>query len=206
MTESPLKRAYSLASTQEARDLYADWADSYDQTFGDAFGYAAPAKIASIFNDLTDGDTPVLDVGAGTGLLAEHLTVGPVDALDLSPEMLTVAEQKGRYRNLIEADLNLPLDCPDAAYGGVTSSGTFTHGHVGPGCLSELLRITRPGGLFVCGTVPAVFDGMGFGSRLAGLVAHEMITPVSFHDIALYEGVHHPNAADRGLVMVFRKL
>ena len=99
-----------------------------------------------------------------------------------------------------------PLDLPDAAYGGVICCGTFTHGHVGPECLPELLRVTRPGALFVCGTIAPVLDGLGFGSALAGLVAAGRITPVQFHDIPIYEGADHPHAADRGLVMQFHKI
>ena len=116
------------------------------------------------------------------------------------------AEAKGLYRRRILGDLTQPLHVPDGVYGGVVSCGTFTHGHVGPVCLPELLRITRPGALFACGTIPAVLDGMGFGSALAALVAAAKITPVAFREIAIYEGADHPHRDDRGLVMVFRKL
>ena len=84
--------------------------------------------------------------------------------------------------------------------------GVFTHGHVGPEVFPELLRVARPGALFVCGVIPPVFDGAGFGSRLALFTAHGMITPVSFHDIPIYENADHDHAQDRGLVMVFRTL
>ena len=169
-------------------------------------GYAAPRRIAETF--LAEGGAeagPVLDIGAGTGLLAEHLPGLTVDGIDLSPEMLAQAGAKGLYRNRIEANLLKPLDIPDASYGGFTSSGTFTHGHVGPDCLPELLRIARPGALFVCGVVPPVYDGMGFGSALAQLVARGAIGPLDFREIAIYEGVDHNHAADTGLIMIFRK-
>jgi len=87
----------------------------------------------------------------------------------------------------------------------VISAGTFTHGHVGPEALPELLRIVAEGALFVCGTKPDVFDEMRFGSALAGLQAAGRITPVQFFDIPIYEGADHPHAGDRGLVMAFRK-
>ena len=137
--------------------------------------------------------------------MAEHLKGETVDAFDITPEMLEIARGKGIYRSLFEGDLLKPLALDDGAYGGVISCGTFTHGHVGPACLPELLRVTRPGALFVCGTIPAVLDGMGFGSALARLQAAGRITPLRFAEIEIYDQKDHPHADDRGLVMVFRK-
>lgn len=201
-----LDRAYEIHGPADARRLYGDWAATYDDAFGIAWGYVAPREIARIYRDEMTGDEPVLDVGGGTGLVAEHLRDLTVDAIDITPEMLARAEAKGLYRNRIHGDVLDRLEFEDASYGGVISCGTFTHGHVGPECLPELLRVVRPGGLFVCGTIPAVLDGAGFGSALAELVARAQIEPVRFREIAIYEGTDHPHADDRGLVMVFRTL
>lgn len=201
-----LHAAYSLATPDEAKALYREWATSYDDSFGSDMGYVAPREVARIFQDVARDNTPILDVGAGTGLIAEHLGCLTVDALDITQEMLDVAQSKGLYRNLINADVLKTLPMEDGHYGGVISSGTFTHGHVGPACLPELLRVTRSGGLFVCGCIPAVYDGMGFGSALAVLNAEGKIGDLSFRDIPIYEGADHAHANDRGLVIVFRKI
>ena len=206
MTDYDLDNAYDINGPDEARTLYGKWAATYDDSFGAGWGYIAPREIAGIFRQLNDGNTPILDIGAGTGLVAEHLDGLETDALDITPEMLEVARGKGLYRHLITADLTQPLDLHDTTYGGVISCGTFTHGHVGPECLPELLRVTRPGALFVCGTIAPVLDGLGFGSALARLVAARRIEPVRFREIPIYEGADHPHAADRGLVMVFRRV
>ncbi|MCR9112067.1 MAG: class I SAM-dependent methyltransferase [Rhodobacteraceae bacterium] len=206
MTDYDLDNAYDINGPDEARTLYGKWAATYDDSFGAGWGYIAPREIAGIFRQLNDGNTPILDIGAGTGLVAEHLDGLETDALDITPEMLEIARGKGLYRHLITADLTQPLDLPDTTYGGVISCGTFTHGHVGPECLPELLRITRPGALFVCGTIAPVLDGLGFGSALARLVAAGRIEPVRFREIPIYEGADHPHAADRGLVMAFRRI
>lgn len=199
-----LDTAYAIDGPDGARRLYAGWAATYDQSFGAAYGYVAPREVARIYRDL-GADAPVLDVGAGTGLVAAHLGGITADALDISPEMLAVAAGKGLYRATIAADLTQDLPLPDGAYAGVISAGTFTHGHVGAGALPELLRVAAPGALFVCGTRPDVFDRMGFGAALARLQAAGRITPQGFHDIPIYEGADHPHAGDRGLVMTFRK-
>lgn len=77
-------------------------------------------------------------------------------------------------------------------------------GHVGPDCVPEFLRVTRPGALFCCGTISAIFGQMGFGAALTRLVAQRRITPVRFRAIAISEGAVHPHAGDKGVVMVFR--
>lgn len=205
MPEYELDEAYEITGPDSAKTLYGNWAATYDSSFGEGWGYIAPREIAAIYKGLSDGNEPILDIGAGTGLVAEHLRGHTVDALDISPEMLAEAEPKGLYRNMITADLLQPLALEDAAYGGVISSGTFTHGHVGPDSLPELLRVSCPGALFVCGCIPPVFDEMRFGSTLAILNAHDAIRDLSFRDIPIYEGKDHPHAQDRGLVMVFRK-
>jgi SAM-dependent methyltransferase len=138
--------------------------------------------------------------------VAEHLRGLTVDALDITPQMLDIARPKGLYRHLMVDDLTRTLDIPDASYDAIISCGTFTHGHVGPECLPELLRITRPGAVFACGTIGPVLDGAGFGSALARLVALRRITPVEWRDIPIYEGALHPHKDDRGLVMVFRRV
>ena len=201
-----LDRAYDIHGPDDARKLYKGWAATYDSSFGEGWGYIAPREIAAIFRELSDGNEPVLDVGAGTGLVAEHLPGVTIDAIDITAEMLDVARPKNLYRDLHVGDVLQKLDFEDGAYGGVISSGTFTHGHVGPACFPELLRVTRPGALFVCGVIAPVLDGEGFGSALAQMVARSQITPVAFREIPIYEKDDHSHSADRGLVMVFRRI
>ncbi|OYW51879.1 MAG: hypothetical protein B7Z31_13315 [Rhodobacterales bacterium 12-65-15] len=208
MTEADydLDDAYQIKGPEDARRVYGEWAENYDQSFGAAWGYIAPREIAAILKAEVPATAEILDIGAGTGLVAESLRGLTVDALDITPEMLEIARGKGLYRKLMVGDLTKTLEIPDASYDAVISCGTFTHGHVGPECFPELLRITRPGAVFACGTIGPVLDGVGFGSALARLVAHGRITPIAWRDIPIYEGADHPHKDDRGLVMVFRKL
>ncbi|MEO0380184.1 MAG: class I SAM-dependent methyltransferase [Pseudomonadota bacterium] len=205
MSDYDLDDAYTIKGADSAKELYGNWAATYDSSFGEGWGYIAPREIAAIYKEQSAGNDPVLDVGAGTGLLAEHLPDMVMDGIDITKAMLDQAGEKGLYRNRIVGDVLMPLEMADGAYGGVVSSGTFTHGHVGPACLPELLRVSRPGAVFVCGCIPSVFDGMGFGSTLGILNARGAISDLSFRDIPIYEGKDHPHAKDRGLVMIFRK-
>ena len=200
-----LDEAYQINGPEDAQRMYGDWAPTYDTSFGAAWGYVAPREITMILRKEVSAGAEILDIGAGTGLVAEHLRGLTVDALDITPEMLEIARPKALYRRLLLGDLTRVLDIPDARYDAVISCGTFTHGHVGPECFPELLRITRPGAVFACGTIGPVLDGAGFGSALAQLVALGRITPVTWRDIPIYEGADHPHKDDRGLVMVFRR-
>ena len=202
--EHSLDGAYALETPEDSVKLYKGWAETYDTDFAQTHGYVVPQRVAQIFRQ-EGGQGPVLDIGAGTGLVAEALGDIETDGIDISQEMLDVAGGKGLYRNRIRADLTRPLDIGDDSYAGFTSAGTFTHGHVGPVCLPELMRIAQSGALFVLTINAQVFDEAGFGSAFATLVANGAITPIRFHHVRYYEGAEHEHSDDMGLVAVFRR-
>ncbi|MFC3118658.1 class I SAM-dependent DNA methyltransferase [Jhaorihella thermophila] len=150
-TKTPgLNDAYSLKSPEDSRRLYAEWAGDYDESFAAREDYQLHIHTARAFV-AAGGQGPVLDVGAGTGLCGAvlcDLGVGPIDATDISGEMLTQAMRKDIYRDAIEADINEGIPVRRDSYSGIVSSGTFTHGHVGPEPIDELLRIARHGAQF----------------------------------------------------------
>lgn len=206
--EFDLARAYRLKTPEDSRALYRDWAADYDHAFAAAYGYVYPDLIARIFAEraLRD-DQPVLDIGAGTGLVGERLAArGPVQmtGLDISPEMLAVSMDKGCYSDVIEGDLTGQLPLKSGSYGGLISAGTFTHGHVGPDAIDELLRVARPGALFVLGINAAHFEARGFGAKFQRIA--DDIRDLSFLREAIYADGSANDEADRmALVAVFRK-
>lgn len=182
-----LESAYALQTPQDNQQLYADWAQTYDESFAKDMDYQMPRLVALIFAEVAGDADPVLDVGAGTGLLAAAIPVRDrmrIDALDISPEMLAVAQGKGIYRRCIVGDLTGRLDIPDAAYGAVVSSGTFTHGHVGPDALDELLRVARPGAVFVLSVNAEHFEARGFAAKFDTL--GKAIEGLHFRDVNIY--------------------
>lgn len=204
--DAALARAYGLRDAAEARALYAEWADSYDAAFAEAAGYVLPDAVARLLV-AAGGGGPVLDVGAGTGLLGAALLargVGPVDALDLSPEMLAVAQRKGIYRSLVAADVTRPVDLPAGSYAGIASSGTFTHGHVGPAALPNLVRLAAPGAVLALAVNRGVWDDMGFGPAFARL-SDRLESPV-LEEVPIYSpGAGGAHAGDRALVALSRR-
>ena len=145
-----LELAYALLTVQDNRELYAAWAKTYENDFASEMDYILPNRVAQIFLDM-GGTGPVLDVGAGTGLAGQALArlgIHPIDAIDLSDAMLDVASKKKIYRNLFTSDITQPIATSNYSYQGVISSGTFTHGHVGPSAIDNLLSVARGGAFF----------------------------------------------------------
>jgi SAM-dependent methyltransferase len=109
----------------------------------------SPVATAEVCARLLARDAAILDAGAGTGLLGAALAergFTRLDALDLSPAMLAVAEGKGIYGTLVEGRLGDRLPYDTHSYDAVAACGVLTTGHAPASCLGELVRVTRPGG------------------------------------------------------------
>ncbi|MEC3862890.1 class I SAM-dependent methyltransferase [Mesobacterium sp. TK19101] len=198
-----LGAAYALQGRDDNLKLYADWAESYDSDFAQDMDYRLPALVADAFARIGRG--PVLDLGAGTGLCGLALArqgIGPVDGTDLSTEMLQQAEAKGVYRRCFTGDLLGRLPVGDGAYAGAVSSGTFTHGHVGPEALTEVLRVVAPGGWVVLSINAAHYAAHGFEATLATLP----ITDLTLPEQAIYgPGGSSEHRDDTAFLATFRK-
>lgn len=201
-----LDTAYGLKTTEDNRRLYAQWAQTYDTRFAADMDYVLPQHVADAFV-AAGGAGPVIDLGAGTGLLGEALTclgVAPVEATDVSQEMLDVAAKKGVYARLFPGDLLERLPVMSDAYAGAVSAGTFTHGHVGPEALNEVLRVVRPGGIVALSINAEHWQARGFAARFARLGSQIMdLTP---REVRIYgPDCSGPHAKDKSLVVSFVK-
>ncbi|MEM6277553.1 MAG: class I SAM-dependent methyltransferase [Pseudomonadota bacterium] len=206
MAKKPsLNAAYDLSGPDSVRELYAAWADTYDQGFAKEKGYTLHHKVAEHFA-MAGGAGPVLDVGAGTGLVGEALAahgLSPVDGTDISEEMLEAARAKGSYRRCFTGDITQALPLDDDSYGGIVSAGTFTLGHLGPEPLRELIRITAPGGVLAITVNAEHWDAAGFAAEFERLAP--AISGLHRAEVAIYaEGATHDHAEDRGFIVTFR--
>jgi len=206
MSQRPdVDSAYNLNGPEDARALYRAWAATYDADFGEAQGYCLPMAVARAYVE-AGGTGPVLDIGAGTGLVAAGLVssgITPVDAVDLSQEMLGIAATKGLYRALHCADVTAAPVFPGAPYAGLVSAGTFTLGHLGAEAVPSLFAFGQSGTLCVISVNAAHFASAGFDAMLAAN-AHR-ITGLQLQDVRIYTDRADPaHRQDMARLLVFR--
>ena len=211
-----LDDAYGVRTPDDSRRLYEAWAETYDTDFVKRLGYVYHQQVVQqLIGQLEDLSGPVLDVGCGTGVVGVALRtagVHTIDGIDISPQMLAEARRKRAddgspvYRRLMEADLTRTLKIPDDRYAALISTGTFTHGHLGPGVLDELWRVAAPGAACAIGVNAAHFEATGFGDRLAADVAAGTITSPEFVPVDIYSGhaIDEPHSGERALVVLCR--
>jgi SAM-dependent methyltransferase len=191
-----LADAYSVSSPADNRRLYAAWATTYDRDFLATHGYVYHESVVAAMLERRRPDGPVLDVGCGTGVVGAELKrrgVAVVDGVDLSPEMLEVAATKMDdsgvpvYRNLIEADLTTTTPIARGEYSAVVSAGTFTHGHLGPEPIDELLAVGRRNAVFALGVNGQHFDAAGFGDWFAAAIDDGRVRDLEVVELPIYD-------------------
>ena len=132
----------------ESRAFFAARAADWDSRFGDDMPrYAEAVRLAGV----TAGDV-VLDVGCGTGralpaLAAAAGPTGRVVGLDFTPGMLEAAHRAGRdaHATLVVGDARR-LPVADATADVLFAAGLVHHLPDAVAGLTELARVTRPGG------------------------------------------------------------
>jgi len=183
--------AYGIEDENAMVDFYHKWATDYDYEMA-SIGYLSPTGIASILIEkLPDTSAEILDLGCGTGLTSRQLAeqgYSRIDGIDLSTEMLRVARQRGIYRDLLNGNLNDPLLRDSDSYDGVVSSGTFTHGHVGPEPINEVFRVLRPGGILACTVHMDLWQAKGFEARFDALIDQGIAIQLSKEEGPYFEG------------------
>ena len=196
--------AYGLSDQESMVGFYDKWANEYDEQMEQALQYCSPRLIAQQLQDfLDDKHAKILDIGCGTGLASKYLHEAGFDrlfGLDLSPTMIEVARTRGFYSGLEVADVNLPLSYPSESFGGAISSGTFTHGHVGPEPLDEIIRLLEPGGVLACTVHMDLWEEKGFKRKFEELQTNDVITLLSLSVDKYYD-----NTEPEGWFCVYQK-
>ncbi len=211
-----LEAAYALETPDDNRELYRDWASTYDSEFIDATGYLYAGHVAAQLHETAPADSgPVLDIGCGTGGVGVALRAlgrSIVDGIDISPEMMGIAASKRTrhdepvYRNLAEADLTSRVPIDDGAYSAVVSAGTFTFGHLGPDPLDEVLRVSAPGATLAIGVNSDHYRADGFEARFAADVERGAITAPRVVEVPVYAGDVGEHSDSTAYVVLFTRL
>jgi SAM-dependent methyltransferase len=139
------KRRYPIIDVREG---YAEWVRTYEQTVQDEMDLRLLGRLQTV-----DWAAPrrVLDLACGTGRIGAWLAkrcAAAIDGIDLTPEMLAVAREKGVYRTLRVADVS-HTGLPAATYDLCLQSLADEHLPDLRPLYREVARVTRPGGSFV---------------------------------------------------------
>jgi predicted TPR repeat methyltransferase len=203
-----LENAYRLRSPDDNVTYYKAFAPTYDSEFATQLGWHTPKVIAACYHAQANGNVPISDIGCGTGYVAAELGIPRehIDGMDISLDMLSVAKAKNLYRNLYEVDLTGSLDKISNNYGAVLSAGTFTHGHLGPEPLKNLLKIARSGGLFIIGVNQTHFDKQNFSSVLNMMVDENKIGALKIERANNYSKTDHEHSNDHAMIVQYRKI
>ena len=200
-----LQNAYDLKSPDDNIKLYSVWAETYDISFIDDMQYELHFAVAEEFV-LNGGKGLILDVGAGTGAVAEALLQKAkfcIEATDISKEMLKVADSKNIYKRSFFSDLTKEIPVTNSSYDGIVSSGTFTHGHVGPSSISELVRITKPGGLITISINEKHWISLNFESEVEKL--NQYTRNYTLKKISIYgEQSKHDHKDDKAVILTIK--
>ncbi|MEJ2739351.1 MAG: class I SAM-dependent methyltransferase [Dehalococcoidia bacterium] len=200
---------YSSHDNKELAERYDVWAKDYDEDLDEGFGWIGPQRAVDFFVKYVGKEARILDAGAGTGLVGEHLNkqgYKNLIAMDLSEGMLNEARKKNAYCEFHRMVMGEPLGFPTGSFDAVISVGVLTVGHAPAGSLDELVRITRPGGHVVFSLRPDVYKDSGFKDKQDELEAQgkwklveasEEFQPLPkgepevYHQVWVYEIISH---------------
>jgi SAM-dependent methyltransferase len=139
------KRNYPIVDVQHG---YGEWSQTYEQDVLDEMDLRLLNKLQSI--DWTIQNL-ILDLACGTGRIGVWLheqILAPIDGVDITPEMLVKAHDKGVYRHLHQASVT-ETSLPTATYDLCVQSLADEHLADLRSLYQEVARVTKPNGYFV---------------------------------------------------------
>lgn len=132
--------------TVDVRSGYGEWVATYEQTVEDAMDIELLEALESV---RWEGE--VADLGCGTGRTGAWLAargIEAIDGVDLTPEMLAVARERGVHRRLVEADVTA-TGLGDEHYDLVVTSLVDEHLADLRPLYAEAYRLAKPGATYV---------------------------------------------------------
>lgn len=173
--ETWLERVYEAGGDRDTLDaLYDEWARDYDQQIWASGNPYIAIATGFVGRHLPDFDARILDVGCGTGNMAQilhQMGYRNLDGLEPSNGMLAIAERKQIYQNLYPLYLGASVDLPDESYDAVVGAGVLTHGHAPPESLDGILKLLRSDGVVVFSLSSIAYEEYGFKQKIDQLDA-----------------------------------
>ena len=170
--------------TVDVRTGYGEWVPTYEDTVQDAMDIA-------LLDELTEPAWEtvgrVADLGCCTGRTAAWLKrhgVGPIDGVDLTPEMLEVARGRGLHERVVEADV-ADTGLEAGAYDLVIASLVDEHLSALEPLYAEARRLARPEGhLVVVAFHPHFIMATGMPTHFTGASGEPVAIETHVHLIS----------------------
>lgn len=202
--KSFLDRVYKLETVDDTRDLYDDWAESYDAEV-QANGYITPERIAeTLARHLTDQTQAILDFGCGTGISGTALAgagFSTIDGCDLSTGMLAHAKGTGAYTRLWQADPAAPFPVAPGDYAAIVACGVISKGAAPPEAMDMLIAALAPGGLLVFSFNDHTFEDPRFETKVT-----EQVTQGRARLLSREAGPHLPGIGLGSTIFVLERV
>lgn len=110
----------SKPSSEYVEKLFDGYAERFDEHLVDQLDYQVPNMLAQLLGSMKTSHNlgDVLDLGCGTGLMGQALKdqITHIDGVDLSRNMLDVAEKRNIYRSLAHEDIEIYLRQTDQCW------------------------------------------------------------------------------------------
>ena len=117
--------------------------------------------------------------------------------------MINLAKNKNVYRDLYEIDLTKPIKNVPKNYSGIISAGAFTHGHLGPEIINDLLYICEDGAILTIGINADHYKERGFENFLHNLEMFKKIKINKMLSSAIYS---NNKEKDMAVIGTFEKI
>lgn len=167
--------AASAMSAGYVRAVFDQHAPDFDRALVQGLGYRGPQLLfdAVLAACAATGRAPhfavALDLGCGTGLAGEMFRkhIGTLKGVDLSPQMLAMAERKGCYDHLQTGDMLEYLQAQtDSSANLIVAADAFVYvADLAPMCL-EASRVLAPRGLIAFTVETHAGGGVILGEKL----------------------------------------
>ncbi|XP_074651824.1 methyltransferase-like protein 27 [Tubulanus polymorphus] len=178
--ESYLKLVAKTPSNEEVIDTYNNWTGTYDTELTPDKYRGPPTLAKTVVKYVSDKNTRILDVAAGSGLLVVELRklgfVGLFDGLDPAVELAKKAIEKKLYEKYYHFFIkpDEPCSLADGSYDHITCCGAIIPGHIHYTGINEFLRLCKKGGyVFIAmkgGYIQPDGQFPGFDDHLKSLV------------------------------------
>jgi ubiquinone/menaquinone biosynthesis C-methylase UbiE len=152
------KSAIDKGTAMVEKELFDEWPERYNQWFMTPIGKLIKKIESDLIKDLSDpfqGET-ILDAGCGTGIFTVDFlaTAVKIVGLDISVPMLNLAIKKtnGDKFSAVRGDMTY-LPFKDNSFDNTISITALEFIADAKSAISELFRVTRPGGYVVVATL-----------------------------------------------------